>query len=157
MEAENLSVLIREHPFLKGLEERHLATLLSCVTNVRFREGEYLCREGKPADQFFLLRSGRVAVEINALERGVLRIQTVDQGDVLGWSWLVAPFKWRFDACAVEETRAFALDGKCLRTKCDENHDFGYEMIKRFSVVMAQRLEATRIQLIDVYGSGGQR
>ena len=157
METENLSALIKDHPFLKNLDVKHLDTLLSCVSNVRFKEGDFLAQEGKPADQFFLIRSGRIAIEINALERGTMRIQTVNQGDVLGWSWLIPPFKWRFDARAVEEVRAFALDGKCLRTKCDEHTDFGYQMLKRFSLIMAQRLEATRIQLIDIYGSGGGR
>ncbi len=156
MEPENLSELIKNHPFLKNLDEKHLDTLLSCVTNVRFKEGEYVAREGKPADQFFLIRNGRLVIEINALERGTLQIQTVNQGEVLGWSWLIPPYKWRFDVRALEDVRAFALDGKCLRTKCDEHTDFGYEMLKRFSQIIVQRLEATRIQLIDVYGSGGK-
>ena len=156
MEPENLSAIIKDHPFLKGLDDKSLDILLSCVSNVRFKEGEFLGQEGKPADQFFLIRSGRIAVEINALERGTMRIQTVNQGEVLGWSWLIPPYKWRFDVRAVEEVRAFALDGKCLRTKCEEHPAFGYQMLKRFSQIMAQRLEATRIQLIDVYGSGGR-
>jgi CRP-like cAMP-binding protein len=151
MEPENLTVLLKNHPFLKGLDDKHMETLLSCVTNVRFREGEYLIREGQEAKSFFLLRSGRAAVEIDARQHGMLRIETVGEGEVLGWSWLIAPYRWRFDACAVEEVRAFALDGVCLRTKCDTNPEFGYQMLKRFSLVMAQRLDATRLQLLDMY------
>jgi CRP/FNR family cyclic AMP-dependent transcriptional regulator len=150
MEPENLTVLLKNHLFLKGLEDKHIQTLLSCVTNVRFREGDYLVREGQEAKSFFLLRSGRVALEINAREHGMLRVETVGEGEVLGWSWLIAPYRWRFDACAVEEVRAFSLDGTCLRTKCETDPEFGYEMLKRFSLIIAQHLDAMRLQLLDM-------
>ncbi len=153
MEPENLASVLRNHPFLKGLAEQHLETLISCVSNVRFKDGEYLSHEGQEAKNFYMIRSGRVALEINARERGILRIQTIGEGEVLGWSWLIAPYRWRFDACALEDVRAFSLDGTCLRGKCESNTDFGYEMLKRFSLIMAQRLDATRLQLLDMYGS----
>jgi CRP-like cAMP-binding protein len=73
-------------------------------------------------------------------------------GEVLGWSWLIPPYHWKFDARAIEQTRALALDGKCLRTKCEEDHDLGYELLKRFAQIMEERLQATRLQLLDVYG-----
>ncbi|MGD0339528.1 MAG: Crp/Fnr family transcriptional regulator [Bacteroidota bacterium] len=153
MEPENLTVLLKNHPFLKGLADKHMQTLLSCVSNVRFQEGEYLSHEGQEAKNFYLIRSGRVALEIDAHERGTLRIQTIGENEVLGWSWLIAPYRWRFDSCALEQVRAFSLDGVCLRNKCDTNPEFGYEMLKRFSLIMAQRLDATRLQLLDMYGS----
>jgi hypothetical protein len=80
-------------------------------------------------------------------------IHTRHEGEVLGWSWMVPPYRWHFDARASETTRAIAMDGKCLRTKCDEDHDLGYEIMKRFSLVIAERLEATRLQLMDIYGN----
>ena len=76
---------------------------------------------------------------------------TVDAGEILGWSWLLPPYQWKFNARAMESIRAIALDGKCLRTKCEENHDLGYELLKRFAQVIEKRLEATRLQLLDVY------
>ena len=81
-------------------------------------------------------------------------IDTVEEGDVLGWSWLIPPYHWHFDARAIDLTRAIALDGKCLRTKCEEDHNLGYELLKRFSHIIEQRLQATRIRLLDVYGNG---
>jgi len=78
-------------------------------------------------------------------------IETLEEGDILGWSWLIPPYLWRFDARIVEPTRAIALDGKCLRMKCDENHDLGYELLKRFAHIVTQRLQATRLQLLDIY------
>ena len=153
MQTEDLSQLLRQHPFVADLSDQHMQVLTGCASNVRYADGSYLIHEGELADKFFLVRSGRVALEIDMHERRPLRIQTVGSGEVLGWSWLIHPFRWHFDACAVTEARVIALDGKCLRTKCENDHDFGYEMLKRLSHVMERRLEATRLQLLDVYGS----
>jgi hypothetical protein len=87
-----------------------------------------------------------------APSRGPIILQTLGEGEVLGWSWLVAPYRWRFDGRAVELTRAIALDGECLRGKCEEDHDLGYELMKRVSLVMEKLVQATRLQLADVYG-----
>jgi CRP-like cAMP-binding protein len=84
--------------------------------------------------------------------KGDLRIQTVGPGEILGWSWLISPYRWHFTGVVVLETRAIALDGECLRNKCERDPHFGYEMLKRLSQVMERRLEATRLQLLDVYG-----
>ena len=153
MPVENLTEILRQHPFLADLPDQHMETLVGCASNVRFADGEYLIHEGQVADKFFLIRTGRVALEIDLSERGALRIQTVGPGDVLGWSWLISPYTWHFGGCAVSDVRALALDGKCLRNKCETNHDFGYEMLKRLSQVMEKRLAATRVQLLDLYGT----
>ena len=102
--------------------------------------------------QFFIIRRGKVMIETFVPEKGPIAIQSRGEGEVTGWSWLVPPYKWHFDARAFELTRAIALDGKCLRTKCEEDHDFGYELMKRFTVIISQRLDATRFQLMDIYG-----
>ena len=94
-----------------------------------------------------------MAVEIFGAQKGPITVQTIDDGEVLGWLWLIPPYNWHFDARAVELTRAIALDGKCLRTKCENDHDLGYELLKRFTSIMEQRLEATRLQLLDIYGN----
>jgi len=152
MQPENLTELLRKHPFISDLDDKFLKTLLSCASNAAFTDGDYLFREGEEATKFYLIRTGRVALELHASERGMIRIQTLGNGEVLGWSWLIQPYRWHFDAIAVEDVRAFALDGKCLRTKCEKDHDFGYEMYKRCSQVLENRIKATRLQLLDVYG-----
>lgn len=151
---QTLEPILSEHPFLKGLKPEHLKLLVGCASNVRFNAGQYLFREGEEANQFYMIRQGKVAVEIHAAGRGPITVQTVGEGDVLGWSWLIPPYRWRFDARALELTRAIALDGKCLRTKSEEDYDLGYELLKRFSNIIVERLEATRLQLLDVYGAG---
>jgi len=151
---ETLEPILAQHPFLKGLEPKYLKLIVGCASNVRFNAGQYLFREGEEANQFYMIRQGKVAVQISAAQRGVIAVQTIGEGDILGWSWLIPPYRWRFDARALELTRAIALDGKCLRTKSEEDHDLGYELLKRFSSVIAERLEATRLQLLDIYATG---
>jgi len=149
---ETLERILSEHPFFKGLEEPYLQLLVGCASNVRFNAGEVVFREGEEANRFYLIRQGKVAVEMFAPSRGPIILQTLGEGEVLGWSWLVAPYRWRFDGRAVELTRAIALDGECLRGKCEEDHDLGYELMKRVSLVMEKLVQATRLQLADVYG-----
>jgi CRP-like cAMP-binding protein len=109
-------------------------------------------REGDEANQFLLIRDGKVAIEVFSARRGSLIIQTAGSGDVLGWSWLFPPYKRRFDTRAVEPTTAVALDGKFLREKAEEDYRLGYELLKRFSKIVVERLQATRLQLLDIYG-----
>ncbi len=152
---ETLGPLLAKHPFLEGMDADQIKLLVGCASNVRFEAGKYIFREGEDANQFFILRQGRVALEIYSPERGPITVATLGEGDVLGWSWLIPPYNWRFDAKAVEDTRAIALDGKCLRQKCETDCHLGYELLKRFASILEQRLEATRIQLLDIYDAKG--
>jgi len=150
---QSLEPIIREHPFFKGMDDRYIRIIVGCAKNVRFESGDVVLREGDPADQFYLIREGLVAVELMIPNRGFTTVQTIGDGDILGWSWLLPPYRSRFGARTVRPTRALAFDGKCLRGKCDEDHDLGYEVLRRFAGVTAERLEATRLQLLDLYGA----
>jgi len=150
---QTLEPVLAEHPFLSGMRPAHLATITGCASNVRFDAGQTLFREGEEANHFFVVRTGHVAIEAFSPGQGPVTIHTVGDGDILGWSWLVPPYRWRFDAKAVELTRAIALDGKCLRGKCETDHELGYELLKRFADIIAQRLDQTRMQLLDVYAA----
>lgn len=149
---ENLQRVIIEHPFLKGLDQKHIELITGCASNVRFDVGNFLFREGEEANIFYIIRQGKIAVEAFVPERGSIIIDTLTDGDVLGWSWLIPPYHWHFDARAIEPTRAIALDGKCLRTKCEQDHNLGYELLKRFAQIIEERLESTRLRLLDMYG-----
>lgn len=149
---QDLGPYLREHKFLAGMTDDQFDLMVGCASNVRFNPGEYVCREGQEADKFYFIRHGRLAVELMTHDRGAMTIQTVTEGDVLGWSWLFPPYVWHFDCKAVELTRAIAMDGTCLRNKCETDVKLGYELMKRFAHVMVQRLSATRLQLLDVYG-----
>lgn len=150
---ETLEPLLAEHAFFRNLPRQDVQLITGCARNVRFNPDEVIFREGEDADQFYLIRHGRVALEVFQPERGTMQIQTVGAGDVLGWSWLVPPYQWRFDARAIELTRAIALDGRCLRGKCDADPRLGYELLKRVAAVIAERLHETRLQMLDVYGT----
>jgi CRP/FNR family transcriptional regulator, cyclic AMP receptor protein len=148
---DSLEPILAKHPFFEGLDPAYLKLLVGCASNVRFDAGAYVIRQGESASHFYLIRQGRIALETRAPQRPPIVIETLEEGDILGWSWLIPPYLWRFDARIVEPTRAIALDGKCLRMKCDENHDLGYELLKRFAHIVTERLQATRLQLLDVY------
>ena len=148
---ETIEPLLASHPVFKSLDTAHIKLLLGCASNVKFDAGQFIFHEGEEANIFYVIRHGRIVVEAFSPVHGPIGIQTCTDGDVLGWSWLVAPFRWRFDAKASEPTRLIALDGKCLRTKCEQDHDLGYEMMKIFTYIIADRLEATRLQLLDIY------
>jgi len=155
MEIEGLERIVREHPFFAGLEAGFCSLLTGCAKNVRFGAGQYLFHEGEPADQFYLLRHGRVALQITSPGRGAVVFQTLGMGDIVGVSWLIPPYRWTDDAKALELTRAIAMDATCLRQKCEADHDLGYDMMKRFMPVLIERLQATRMQILDVYGGHG--
>jgi len=136
---ENLERFLAESQFFKGLKKEYLELLTGCASNVRFEAGEVILREGK------------VALEVHAPKRGAIVIQTLGAGEILGRSWLVRPYQWHFDARAVEMTRAIALDGECSRRKSESDCCLGYELLKRFSELMVERLQAARLQLVNVY------
>lgn len=146
-----LEGVLAGHPFFGGMDPRYLQLAVGCAANVRFTAGELLFHEGRPADHFYLIRAGRIALETSVLGRGSLTVQTLGDGEILGWSWLVPPYNWRFDGRAVETTRAIVFDGKCLRAKCEEDHELGYELQKRVIAVLGEHLDATRFRLLDVY------
>ncbi len=155
MTERSIRDLLGEHRFFADMAPEHLDLLAGCGRNEVFAAGSVLAREGDPAENFHVLRTGRVAVGIHLPQREPLVIATLGPGDVLGWSWLFPPHYWRFDVEAVAETHATGLDGVCLRNKCDADPVLGYALMRRFAGILVQRLEATRLQLVDVYGKPG--
>lgn len=149
---ETLEPILAQHPFFQDIEPLYLQLMVGCAANVRFAAGDDLFREGDVANRFYLIRHGHVALQVFIPGQGRITIETIEAGEVLGWSWLFPPYRWHFDAQALELSRAIAFDGACLRAKCDEDHDLGYMLMQRFAQVMTQRLQATRLQLLDLYG-----
>jgi len=146
-----LEGVLAGHPFFSGMDPRYLQLAVGCAANVRFNAGELIFREGHQAEHFYLIRAGKVALEIHVPGRGSVTVQALGAGEILGWSWLVPPYNWRFDGRAAEMTRAIVFDGKCLREKCEEDHELGYELQKRVIAILGEHLDATRFRLLDVY------
>jgi CRP-like cAMP-binding protein len=153
VETHDMQELLGEHPFFAGMRPEQIAFIAGCAANAAFAEGEALFVEGDRADRFYLLRGGEVSLELRMPARGANRIQTIRPGEVLGWSWLFAPYRWHFDARALERVHVFRFDGDCLRRKCDRDHEFGYQLMRRFAGVMVARLQAARLQALDLYGT----
>jgi CRP/FNR family transcriptional regulator, cyclic AMP receptor protein len=150
---ETLEPILADHPLLKGLKPEHVKLIVDCASNVRFGAGDFLFREGQESDNFYILRHGRVAIEMFSPQRGPITVETVTEGGALGWSGIVPPHHRHFDARAVELTRAIAFDAKCLRSKMREDHELGYELLSRMTHIITGRLRATRLQLLDLYGT----
>ncbi len=143
--------ILAQHDFFRGLAPQYIELLAGCSMNVRFDPGDYLFKEGEPARTFYLIRHGQVAIELYDPRRGQVTIDTAVENEVLGWSWLFPPYKWHFSARAVSLTRAINMDGICLREKIDADHDLGYELMQRFTAIIIDRLQATRLQVLNIY------
>ena len=152
---EGLKGLLGGHPFFAGMDAADLDEVVGCATNARFPAGEYLFREGESADRFFIVREGRVALEIYVPARGPLVLDAAEAGEIAGLSWLFPPHRWQLDARAVEPVRAIAVDGMCLRAKCDANPKLGYALMQRLSEVSHRRMHSARLRLIDAYSDAG--
>ena len=148
-----IAELVEACGVFEGLPADQLELVAGCGANRTFRDGELLMKEGEHADAFYVIRHGTVALETYVPQRGALMIETLHDEDVLGWSWLVPPYLTHFDARALGVVRTVAFDGTCLRGKCEADPALGYELMKRFAAVLTERLQATRIRLLDVYGN----
>jgi CRP/FNR family transcriptional regulator, cyclic AMP receptor protein len=153
----SLPALVSAHPLLAGLPGDAATSVARCAQNVSFKAGELLLAESDPANTLYLLRRGRVAIEVHSPGRGPIVIETVGPGGVVGWSWLVPPYRWHFDARAVEAVGAVAVDGACLRDKAEADPVLGYALMKRVAAVLLERLQMTRLRLLDLYGTGSAR
>lgn len=148
---EDIGQLLKEHPFLEGMDAKHIALLSDLSRKEHFESGNRIFREGEPAERMYLVISGKVALEVFNLDQGSIPIQAIGPAEVLGWSWLVPPYRWRFDAKAVQPTDAITIDAKGLLTLCEKHTDLGFELMKRMAVIVEQRLNATKEQLLDAY------
>jgi CRP-like cAMP-binding protein len=149
-----IETLMEDVPLFQGLAPDALELIAGCASNTRFADGEMLFREGDEANVFYVIRHGRVALETFVPPRGPVTIETIDPGEVVGWSWLFAPYRWHFDARALGLVRATVFDAACLRGKCEADPALGYDLMSRFAQVLIERLQWTRLRLLDVYGDG---
>lgn len=153
----NMRALLETHPFTKGMNDDAVELIAGCARNVTFEQGERLCAEGQCADTFYLLRRGGVSIKVHAPGRGSIVIETVGPGEVVGWSWMVPPYLWTFDAEATESVGCIAIDGVCLRAKALSDPALGFALLSKVAETLLARLQATRMRLLDLYGDHGVR
>ena len=155
--SQSIADLVKSHPLLAGLPDELVDHVSGCARNVSFDPGALVLGEGEEADTLYLLRRGRVSIEVHSPGRGPIVIETLGPGGTIGWSWLVPPYRWQFDVRALEPVGAVALDAACLRAKSEADSAVGYLLMKRVVAVLLERLQMTRMRLLDLYGEGDVR
>jgi len=153
---KTIKALLKDHRFLEDLPDTDLDLLAGCGKNIVVKAGTFVAHEGDPADFFYVIRKGKVAIEASAPGHGTAVLETLGSGEVLGWSWLFPPHRWTFDFHVVEDAHIVAMDAKCLRGKADADTAFGYRLMKALSRAMTERLRAARMQIMDVYANQGR-
>ena len=147
--AHALKELIARQPLFAGLADRQLQLLAADALEMRFEAGESLFTEGSTANRFYLILEGKVVIETELMERAAFPIQTLGPGDDLGWSWLFPPYVLHLGARALVPTKTIFFFGPRLREQCDQDHEFGYEIMQRVARVLIQRLQATQLRLTE--------
>ncbi|MDH3389111.1 MAG: cyclic nucleotide-binding domain-containing protein [Gammaproteobacteria bacterium] len=155
MSKQAIERYLSSHKFFSGLDDASMKFLLNSVTELQVKEGEVLFQQGKPADKFYLLREGQVCIQVPAIMGPTLDIQTLGKDEILGWSWLIAPYRWHFQARAQEDSNLLEFDGKSILVHCEEDPGFGYELLKRFAALMSERLDAARQNMMDQWNPPG--
>lgn len=143
---------LHHHSFFSTLTAKEIKWIAECGQPHHFAQGEHLAKSQSPANVFYLIQTGLVGVSIPGAHQNTQIIQTIGSNEVFGWSWLFPPYQWVFDAIALNATDCIIMNGLCLRAKLDQQPEFGYRLMKRFSLLIAKRLSATRLQLLDIYG-----
>ncbi len=149
---KTIADILNEHSFFQGLSPEDLAFIAGCGKNVLFKEGEIIARPGDPANDFYLIREGKVALVLDVPPRKPFSFQTLSENEILGLSWLIPPYQWTVTAHSMAATRAIALDGACLRGKCENDPRLGFKLMKHLVVMLVKREEAARLHLLDIYG-----
>ena len=148
---ETMTARVELHPFLAGLNRTQLTLLADCAISIRCRPGDVILREGDRADRFFLIETGKVVLESGIDDSGIVVVDTIGAGDLLGWSWMFPPYAWQFTARAVAPTRAVFFAGPVLREYCELDHSLGYELLKRMTAVMTRRMQNARRKMLGIH------
>ena len=155
MSDQAISNYLSGHPFFSGLDEKSIEFLSASAITRKIEGRQVLFRQGTRSDKFYLLRSGRVSVEVPALVGPVLQIQNLGEDEILGWSWLIPPYQWHFQARVEENSEIIEFDGSVILERCERDPKFGYELFKRFAGLMSERLDAARQKMIDEWNPPG--
>ena len=150
---DKLEAALAAHPLLTGLTPQYLQMVAECAAMVNFSANQVIFSAGEGARHFYLVRFGRVAVQIHRPRRGPKTLYTLGEGDILGTFWSEQEIEWFFDAQALEVTRAIALEFDCLKKLCDQNPELGYELLRRFVWAQAKMLKQLKLLLVDFYGA----
>lgn len=155
MSKQSIEEYLSTHKFFSGLDEKYIEFLADNARELTIKKGDVVFRQGKRADTFYLLREGQITVQVPALVGPGLEIQHLVNNQLLGWSWLIPPYRWNFMARAEQDSDLIEFDGKAILARCEEDAEFGYELFKRFASLMSMRLDAARQKMMDQWNPPG--
>ncbi len=155
MSNQSITEYLSGHEFFSGFSDDILKFLCECSSTREIKKGESLFRQGENADKFYVLRNGCISIQMPAIIGPNLEIQTLGKNQVLGWSWLIPPFKWSFQAMAEEDSELLMFNGTAILVRCEQEPKFGYELLKKFAELMSKRLDAARQKMMDEWNPAG--
>ncbi|MEE9597084.1 MAG: cyclic nucleotide-binding domain-containing protein [Acidiferrobacterales bacterium] len=155
MSNQSIEDYLSSHVFFSELDDSFMKFLSDSATELKIKKGDVLFQQGERADKFYLLRNGHVSVQVPALMGPTLEIQALGEDQILGWSWLIPPYRWNFQARALEDSELLEFDGSAILARCEEDPKFGYALLKRFAALMSDRLDAARQKMMDEWNPPG--
>lgn len=155
MNNQSIEEYLSTHAFFSGMDASFLKFLSNSVTELQVEQGGVLFQHGNRADKFYLLRNGQVSIQVPAVMGPTLEIQTLGENQMLGWSWLIPPYRWSFQARALEDSDILEFDGSAILARCEQDPKFGYDLFKRFAALMSERLDAARQKMMDEWNPPG--
>jgi CRP/FNR family cyclic AMP-dependent transcriptional regulator len=147
--------LISENKFFAGMKEDHLDFLAGTAHFIHGQTGEVLFSQGQPAKCFYLTLNGEVTVEVAAIQGPGMQLQKLGSDKIIGWSWLIDPYRWDFQARVLSEAELIEFDGETILAQCEKDNTFGYDLFKRFTHLMFERLSSARRKMIDQWDPPG--
>ena len=155
MSNQSITEYLSTHAFFSELSVEVVKFLCQCVSIREIKKGQILFQQGEPADKFYIVRTGQISIQIPAIMGPTLEIQTLGPNRVLGWSWLISPYQWNFQAKAEDDSELLEFDGTAILKRCEQDPQFGYELLKKFAELMAERLDAARLKMMDEWNPAG--
>ena len=155
MNNQSITEYLSAHEFFSEFSDDSLKFLCECSSTREIKKGQILFLQGEHADKFYVVRSGRISIQMPAIMGPTLEIQTVDEDQVLGWSWLISPYRWNFQTKAEEDSELLQFDGAAILARCEQEPKFGYELLKKFAGLMSVRLNAARQKMMDEWNPVG--
>ncbi|MDQ2070308.1 Crp/Fnr family transcriptional regulator [Natronospira bacteriovora] len=155
MDKKAIRKLIESQRFFADLDSDWLDFLAEHAVSRKVSRDEVIFRHGNKADSFYLVTDGRISLEVAAIEGPPLELQNLGEGAIIGWSWLIPPYQWHFQARALEDANVIRFDGDVIFKRCEEDPDFGYDMLKRFAGLMSERVSSAREKMMQEWNPPG--
>ena len=142
---------VHRHAFFRGFSMQEITWFADCARAVDFEPNALIARHGDSADEFYAIESGIVGISAGISNGSSNLVQTLQSGDIVGWSWVSGGSQWSFDVMSLQHSRLLAFDSKCILRKCQADPALGYRLMRRLCEVLSERLISTRLRLLKLY------